>query len=65
MDRKRIHQLFDAGLELWGGSFDDFPRLPPGTDPVPHISWNTLSKPFYLVSDQDQTLINLTGEGEI
>lgn len=64
MERKRMLQLFDAGPELWG-SFDDFPALPVGTDPMPHLSRNTISQPFYLVSDQDQTLINLSGEGEV
>ena len=64
MKRKRMLQLFEAAEQLWG-SFDDFPALPPGTDPMPHLSRNTTSQPFFLVSDQDQTLINLTGEGEI
>jgi 3-hydroxyanthranilate 3,4-dioxygenase len=57
-------QLFQEVQNAWG-SFDDFPALPPGADPMPHISRNTVSQPFYLVSDQDQVLINLVGEGEI
>jgi hypothetical protein len=57
-------QLFNEIKSAWG-SFDDFPALPPGTDPMPHISRNTVSQPFYLVSDQDQVLINLAGEGEL
>jgi len=64
MDRKRMLQLFNEVQSAWG-SFDDFPALPPGTDPMPHISCNTVSQPFYLVSDQDQVLINLAGEGEL
>lgn len=64
MKRKKMHNLFDTAQEAWG-SFDDFPALPPGSDPMPHISRNTVSQPFYLVSDRDQTLINLVGEGEV
>lgn len=64
MERKRMLQLFHEAQNAWG-SFDDFPVLPPGTDPMPHISRNTVSQPFYLVSDQDQVLINLAGEGEL
>ena len=64
MERKRMLQLFEAAEQLWG-SFDDFPALPPGIDPMPHISRNTISQPFFLASDQDQTLINLSGEGEV
>ena len=64
MERKRMLQLFKELQTAWG-SFDDFPALPPGIDPMPHISRNTISQPFFLVSDQDHTLINLTGEGEI
>ena len=29
---------------------------------MPHISCNTISQPFFLLSDQDHTVINLTGE---
>jgi 3-hydroxyanthranilate 3,4-dioxygenase len=64
VDRKRMLQLFHEAQSAWG-SFDDFPALPPGTDPMPHISRNTVSQPFYLVSDQDQVLINFAGEGEL
>ncbi len=64
MERRRMLQLFEAAEQLWG-SFDDFPALPPGIDPMPHLSRNTISQPFFLVSDQDQTLINLSGEGEV
>lgn len=64
MERRRMVQLFEAAEHLWG-SFDDFPALPPGIDPMPHLSRNTISQPFFLVSDQDQTLINLSGEGAV
>jgi len=64
VERKRMLQLFNEVQSAWG-SFDDFPALPPGTDPMPHISRNTVSQPFYLVSEEDQVLINLVGEGEL
>ncbi len=64
MDRKRMHFVFELAEKTWG-SFDDFPIMPPGTDPMPHLSKNTVSQPFYLASDQDQTLIHFTGKAEI
>jgi 3-hydroxyanthranilate 3,4-dioxygenase len=64
MEAKRVVQLFQE-LETSWGSFDEFPALSPGVDPTPHLSRNTVSQPFFIVSDRDETLINLSGEGEI
>ena len=64
MQAKRVVQLFQEVEKAWG-SFDDFPALDPPVDPMPHLSRNTVSQPFYLVSDTDQTLIHLSGEGEL
>ena len=64
MEAKRVIQLFQEVESAWG-SFDDFPALDPRVDPMPHLSRNTVSQPFYLVSESDQTLINVSGEGEL
>src|SRR5262249_3718848 len=44
---------------------DDFPVGPAGTDPMPHLSRNRVPQPFFLVSEGDQVLIQMAGEGEI
>ncbi|MFT4564184.1 MAG: hypothetical protein ACI9BW_003947 [Gammaproteobacteria bacterium] len=64
MEAKKVVQLFQELENAWG-SFDDFPALAPRVDPMPHLSRNTVSQPFFLASDNDQNLINLSGEGEI
>ena len=64
MKAKRVVQLFEEVGSAWG-SFDDFPALDPRVDPMPHLSRNIVSQPFFLASDSDQTLINVRGEGEI
>lgn len=64
MKAKRVVQLFQEMESSWG-SFDDFPALMAGADPMPHLSRNTVSQPFFLANDQDELLINVSGEGEI
>jgi len=64
MEAKRVVQLFQEIENAWG-SFDDFPALDPRVDPMPHLSRNTVSQPFFLASDNDQNLLNVSGEGEI
>ncbi len=64
MEAKKVVQLFQEIEKSWG-SFDDFPALEPRVDPMPHLSRNTVSQPFFLASEADQNLINVSGEGEI
>ena len=64
LERKKTLNVFKDAAEAWG-SYDDFPVGPPGTDPMPHLSRNRVAQPFYLVSEADQVLIQMAGEGEI
>src|SRR5271170_1232444 len=64
LERKKTLNVFKDAKEAWG-SYDDYPVGPPGTDPMPHLSRNRVAQPFYLVSEADQVLIQMAGEGEI
>ena len=64
LERKKTLNVFKDARLAWG-SYDDFPVGEPGTDPMPHLSRNRLPQPFYLVSEADQVLIQMAGEGEI
>ena len=64
LERKKTLNVFKDAAHAWG-SYDDFPVGPPGTDPMPHLSRNRVAQPFYLVSEADQVLIQMAGEGEI
>jgi hypothetical protein len=62
--RKKTLNVFKEARRAWG-SYDDYPVGPRGTDPMPHLSRNRVPQPFYLVSDADQVLIQMAGEGAI
>src|SRR5207237_3246410 len=64
LERKKTSNVFREAANAWG-SYDDYPVGPPGTDPMPHLSRNRVAQPFYLVSEADQVLIQMAGEGEI
>jgi 3-hydroxyanthranilate 3,4-dioxygenase len=64
LERKKTLNVFKDAQHAWG-SYDDFPVGEPGTDPMPHVSRNRVRQAFYLVSEADQVLIQLAGEGEI
>jgi 3-hydroxyanthranilate 3,4-dioxygenase len=64
LERKKTLNVFKDAAGAWG-SYDDYPVGPPGTDPMPHLSRNRVAQPFYLVSEGDQVLIQMSGEGEI
>jgi mannose-6-phosphate isomerase-like protein (cupin superfamily) len=64
LERKKTLNVFKDAAGAWG-SYDDYPVGPPGTDPMPHLSRNRVAQPFYLVSEADQVLIQMAGEGEI
>jgi hypothetical protein len=64
MERKNMmHLLHEARGCL--GSYDDFPVMPIGTDPMPCLSWNHVAQPFYLVSEHDQALLTLAGQARL
>jgi 3-hydroxyanthranilate 3,4-dioxygenase len=64
LERKKTLNVFKDAAGAWG-SYDDFPVGPFGTDPMPHLSKSRVPQPFYLVSEADQVLIQMAGEGEI
>jgi mannose-6-phosphate isomerase-like protein (cupin superfamily) len=64
IERKKTLNVFKDARGAWG-SYDDFPVGPAGTDPMPHLSRNRVPQPFFLVSEGDQVLIQMAGEGEI
>jgi hypothetical protein len=64
IERKKTLNVFKDAREAWG-SYDDYPVGQPGTDPMPHLSRNRCPQPFYLVSEADQVLIQMSGRGEI
>jgi len=64
LERKKTLNVFKDAAEAWG-SYDDYPVGALGTDPMPHLSRNRVAQPFFLVSEADQVLIQMTGVGEI
>ena len=64
IERKKTLNVFKDARGAWG-SYDDFPVGQPGTDPMPHLSRNRCPQPFYLVSEADQVLIQMSGRGAI
>jgi 3-hydroxyanthranilate 3,4-dioxygenase len=64
LERKKTLNVFKDAANAWG-SYDDYPVGAFGTDPMPHLSRNRVAQPFYLVSEADQVLIQMAGEGEI
>jgi len=64
MERKKMmHLLKEAETCL--GSYDEFPTMPVGTDPMPCLSRNRVAQPFFLVSEHDQVLLSLSGKSRI
>jgi 3-hydroxyanthranilate 3,4-dioxygenase len=64
LERKKTLNVFKEAKSAWG-SYDEYPVGPPGTDPMPHLSRNRVSQPFFVISAEDQVLIQMAGEGEI
>lgn len=64
LTRKKTLNVFKEARGA-SGSYDDFPVGPRGTDPMPHLSRNRVPQPFHLVSEQDQVIIQMAGEGRI
>jgi hypothetical protein len=64
MERKKmLHTLLEARGCL--GSYDEFPTLPAGTDPMPYLSRNRVPQPFFLVSETDRVLLALAGRSTL
>ncbi|HEY0582703.1 MAG TPA: hypothetical protein VGE94_11015, partial [Chloroflexota bacterium] len=64
MERKKmLHTLQEARDCL--GSYDEFPTLPAGTDPMPYLSRNRVPQPFYVVSETDRMILALAGRSTL
>ena len=64
MERKKMmHLLREAQRCL--GSYDEFPTMPAGTEPMPCLSRNRVPQPFFLVSEHDQVVLSLSGRSRI
>lgn len=64
LERKKTLNVFKDAREAWG-SYDDYPVGQPGTDPMPHLSRNRCAQPFWLVSSEDNVVIQMAGRGTI
>ena len=64
IERKKTLNVFKDARDAWG-SYDDFPVGQPGTNPMPHLSRNRCAQPFFLVSEADQVIIQMSGTGRI
>jgi hypothetical protein len=64
LERKKTLNVFKEAKHVWG-SYDDYPVGPKGTDPMPYLSRNRVAQPFFLVSEEDQVIIQMAGEGAI
>jgi 3-hydroxyanthranilate 3,4-dioxygenase len=60
---KQIDLLAEARACL--GSYDEWPCLPAGVDPMPYLSRNRVPQPFYLASAHDRVLVHLGGKGHV
>lgn len=64
LERKKTLNVFKEAQRVWG-SHDDYPVGPKGTDPMPYLSRNRVPQPFFLVAEDDQVLIQMSGEGTL
>jgi len=64
LERKKTLNVFREATGALG-SYDEFPVGPRGTDPMPHLSRNRVTQPFYVVCAADQVLIQMAGQGEL
>jgi hypothetical protein len=64
MRRSKEFDILAAARECLG-SYDEWPCLPAGIDPMPYLSRNRVPQPFYLSSAQDRMLVHLGGKGRV
>ena len=60
MERKKMFDAFEAATKCLG-SYDEFPTMPKGTDPMPCLSRNRVPQPMHLISANDEVLIAMAG----
>jgi 3-hydroxyanthranilate 3,4-dioxygenase len=64
MRRSKEFDILTAARECLG-SYDEWPCLPAGIDPMPYLSRNRVPQPFYLASANDRMLVHLEGRGRV
>src|SRR5207245_10429665 len=64
MERKKMMHLLREAQDCLG-SYDEFPTMPAGTDPMPCLSRNRVPQPFFLVSEHDQVVLVMSGKSRI
>ena len=64
MQRSKEFDILAAARECLG-SYDEWPCLPTGIDPMPYLSRNRVPQPFHLASAHDRLLVHLGGTGRV
>jgi 3-hydroxyanthranilate 3,4-dioxygenase len=64
LEKKKTLNVFKEAPHAWG-SYDDYPVGPAGTDPMPYLSRNRVTQPFFVVAEDDQVLVQMSGEGTL
>jgi 3-hydroxyanthranilate 3,4-dioxygenase len=64
MERKKMTSLLQEARGSFG-SYDDFPTMPAGTDPMPCLSRNRVPQPFFLETETDEVIIVLAGRSKV
>jgi 3-hydroxyanthranilate 3,4-dioxygenase len=64
MRRSKEFDILTAARECLG-SYDEWPCLPTGIDPMPYLSRNRVPQPFHLASAHDRVLVHLAGRGRV
>jgi hypothetical protein len=64
MQRSKEFDILAAARECLG-SYDEWPCLPIGIDPMPYLSRNRVPQPFHLASAHDRVLVHLGGTGHV
>lgn len=59
-----MFNVFQAASDCLG-SYDEFPTMPKGTDPMPCLSRNLVPQPFHLVGAKDEVLISMAGTATV
>lgn len=59
MDRRRMVNGLKAAQEL--GNYSEAPVMPVHVDPQVHLSRNTVPQPFYLITEKDTVIAQMSG----
>lgn len=64
MKRKKLFGIFRES-ESCLGSWDEWPTMPAGSDPMPYLSRSKTPMPFYQSSSYDQCVLSMAGKSLI